>query len=94
MFDNAAGEYKIAIQYFDLNAGASTYDLLINNKTIAQWTADMTLPSGKLDGHTSTRYTLDNIHLIPGDTITLRGTPQGGEPAPVDYIEITPVSKL
>ena len=93
-FNNAPGEYKIAVQYFDLNTGSSTYDLQINNKTVAQWTADLTLPSGKLDGHTSTRYTLDNIHLAPGDTITLRGIPQAREPAPVDYIEITPVPKL
>ena len=93
-FNNAPGEYKIAVKYFDLNTGSSTYDLQINNKTVAQWTANLTLPSGKLDGHTSTRYTLDNIHLAPGDTITLRGIPQAREPAPVDYIEITPVPKL
>ena len=41
------------------------------------------------DGETSTRITFSNITLKPGDTLTLHGTPDNTEPAPVDYIEIT-----
>ena len=41
-----------------------------------------------LDGSTSTRFTVSDVHLRPRDTLTLRGTPNQGEPAPVDYIDI------
>jgi alpha-glucuronidase len=87
------GSYNIAVQYFDLRTGASHFELLLNDKQSAAWTADATLPPAVvdkwLDGSTSTRFTVHGVSLKPGDTLTLRGTPDGGEPAPVDYIEIT-----
>jgi alpha-glucuronidase len=90
--DRPAGTYSIAVQYFDLNTGKSSYELLLNGKPTANWKADLSLPSSKLNGHTSTRFTVPGIHLAPGDTLTLRATPDGEDPAPVDYIEITPVN--
>jgi alpha-glucuronidase len=88
-----AGTYTIAVQYFDLRTGASKFELLLNGISIANWTADGTLPPAVvdklLDGSTSTRFTVPGINLKPGDTLTLRGTPDQEEPAPVDYIEIT-----
>jgi alpha-glucuronidase len=91
-----AGNYSIAVQYFDLRSGVSTYDLLLNGISIAHWSANAKLPPAvddpHLDGHTSTRFTVPSVRLTPGDKLTLRGTPQGKEPAPVDYIEITPVN--
>jgi alpha-glucuronidase len=89
-----AGTYSIAVQYFDLTKGKSSYEFLLDGKQVATWRADGSLPSGRLDGHTSTRFTIPRIHLAPGETLTLRGTPDGAEPAPVDYIEITPVNPL
>ena len=91
----ASGRYRIAVQYFDLRTGVSSYDLLLNGKLIARWKANAILPPAAVDrrigGHTSTRYTVDDVTLHTGDTLMLRGTPDGGEPAPVDYLEITPV---
>ena len=91
-FGQARGSYTIAVQYFDLRTGAAQYELLLNAKPIAHWTADATLPPATvdkhLDGSTSTRFTVPNVSLKPGDTLTLRGTPNGEEPAPVDYIEV------
>jgi alpha-glucuronidase len=91
----ASGKYSIAVQYFDLRKGVSSYDLLLNGKSVAQWKADATLPPAvddlKLDGHTSTRFTLPEIALHTGDTVVLRGTPDGAEQAPVDYLELTPL---
>jgi alpha-glucuronidase len=88
-----AGTYKIAVQYFDIHPGNAKYEVLLNGRSISHWTADNTLPPAvvdkKLDGHTSTRFTIPGVHLMPGDTLELRGTPDGAEPAPVDYIEIT-----
>jgi alpha-glucuronidase len=42
-----------------------------------------------VNGNTSTRQTLRNVALHRGDTLRLTGQPDGNEPAPVDYIEIT-----
>jgi alpha-glucuronidase len=92
--DRPTGNYTIAVQYFDLNSGSSSYELLLNDEPVAGWKADRSLPSSKPDGHTSTRFTLPGVHLKTGDTLTLRGTPDGKEPAPVDYIEITPTTPL
>jgi alpha-glucuronidase len=96
-FTGANGPHSIAVQYFDLRTGVSKYELLLNGKSIAMWRADATLPpatvDSKLDGSTSTRFTLPRIELHPGDTIVLRGTPDGGEAAPVDYLELTPLDK-
>lgn len=85
-----AGWYDVAVQYFDYSRGASTFRLLLNQQTIATWAADNSLPGEAPNGDTSTRYTLDGVPLRPGDTLTIEGHPDDGEPAPIDYIEITP----
>jgi alpha-glucuronidase len=90
--DRPEGNYSIAVRYFDLRTGAAQYDLLLNGKSVAHWTANATLPPAvvdpHLDGSTSTLFSVSDVRIKPGDTLTLRGTPNQGEPAPVDYIEI------
>jgi alpha-glucuronidase len=87
------GNYSIGVRYFDLRTGKAQYELMLNGKSLAHWTADATLPpaavDAHLDGSTSTLFTVAGVRLKPGDTITVRGTPDQGEPAPVDYIEVT-----
>lgn len=85
-----AGWYTIAVQYFDYRQGVSTFDLKLNQQTLATWAADNTLPGEAPNGDTSTRYTLRGVPLRPGDVLTIEGHPNDGEPAPIDYIEITP----
>jgi alpha-glucuronidase len=85
-----AGRYTIAVQYFDFQHGISTYTLLLNDKIIATWKAGNTLPGNSISGDTSTRYTLSPVALHPGDELKVAGHPNGGEPAPIDYVEITP----
>lgn len=91
--DRPAGSYDVAVQYFDLRTGASHYELLLNGKLIAHWVADAILPPAtvdkQLDGSTSTRFTVHGVAFKPGDTLQLQGVPDGEEPAPVDYIEIS-----
>jgi alpha-glucuronidase len=89
-FHRAAGWYDVAIQYFDYLHGASTFRLLLNQQPIAAWTANNTLPGDAPNGDTSTRYTLQGVPLRPGDVLTVEGHPDGGEPAPIDYLEIAP----
>ena len=90
------GRFRVAVQYFDLRSGVSRYELLQNGSEIASWRADDQLPPDgddpNLDGSTSTRFTSAAITLRPEDTLELRGTPDGGEPAPVDYIELIPLT--
>lgn len=90
--ERPAGRYDIAAQYFDYLHGVSTYTLSLNGKTIGEWKADNTLPGDAMNGDTSTRFTLPSIELHPGDTLKVEGQPDDGEPAPLDYIEVTPVA--
>lgn len=89
-FNREAGKYALAVQYFDLNNGASRYELFIDDRQIDSWTADDHLPSNKMNGHTSTRRTVEGIDLKPGDVVKIVGHPDAGEPAPIDYVEIIP----
>lgn len=84
------GWYDIAVQYFDLRSGASQYTLEVAGHAIAHWTADAALPDYRMNGNTSTRHTVHNVALHRGDTLRLVGRPDGREPAPVDYIAVTP----
>ncbi len=87
-----AGNYAIGVRYFDLRTGTAQYELLLNGKSLAHWTAEATLPPAAvdphLDGSTSTRFVVPDVRLKPGDSLTLRGIPNQGEPAPVDFIEL------
>ena len=89
-FDREAGLYDIAVAYFDLNHGVSHYRLFANDREVGSWAADDHFPSDKMNGHTSTRYTAAGVGLKRGDTVKIEGRPDGGEPAPLDYVEITP----
>jgi alpha-glucuronidase len=91
-FDQPDGWYDIAVQYFDWSGGVSHFTLQVAGRTALAWAADADLPYGRMNGNTSTRQTLRNVALHRGDTLQLTGQPEGNEPAPVDYIEITPAS--
>jgi alpha-glucuronidase len=89
-FTRASGWYTVAVQYFDYHDGVSTFSLLLNHQTLATWKAEMSLPGNAPSGDTSVRYTLHGVPLRPGDVLTIEGQPNGGEPAPIDYIAVTP----
>ena len=95
--DKPAGSYKVVVQYFDYWSGRSHFELQVDGRTVGQWVADDTLPPARIDlhpdGETSTRITFQDVALKPGDTLMLRGVPDDKEPAPVDYVEITPDAK-
>jgi alpha-glucuronidase len=89
-FDRPSGKYDIAVQYFDLNNGVSHFELFVADHRADSWVADDHLPSDKMNGHTSTRRNISVVELRTGDVIKVVGHPDGGEPAPVDYVEIVP----
>jgi alpha-glucuronidase len=88
----ASGRYNIAVQYFDLPGGSARFTLLVNNHPAADWSADATLPSTRPNGDNSTRRTIPNVAITPGDTLRIEATPDGHDPAALDYIEITPTT--
>jgi alpha-glucuronidase len=90
----APGRYNVAIQYFDLQGGAAKFALTINDRPASNWLADANLPSTRPNGDNSTRKTIPGIDLKPGDTIRIEGTPDGCDPAALDYVEITPVAPV
>jgi alpha-glucuronidase len=87
-----AGTYDIAVQYFDFRHGVSTYDLYLNGGLLKEWRADNTLLADRMNGDTSTRITVSGVALKPVDTLKIEGHPDDGEPAPLDYLEISPAS--
>lgn len=92
-FQRSPGWYSIAVQYFDYRQGVSIWDLKLNQQRIARWCADRTFPGDAPNGDTSTRFTLRGVPLRPGDVLTIEGHPDQGEPAPIDYVAITPEAK-
>jgi len=84
------GRFNIAVQYFDLQGGIAKFKLTINGQPAASWAADATLPSKHPNGDNSTRHTIRNVELKPGDLLRVEGTPDASDPAALDYIEVTP----
>jgi alpha-glucuronidase len=91
--EEPAGRYDIAVQYFDLHEGVSTYKIYADDTLIGEWRGDFNIPFNKINGDTSTRYTIHGVALHSGETIRIEGHPDAPEAATLDYIEITPADK-
>lgn len=89
-WSGADGWYDIAVQYFDARDGVSHYSLQAAGRTVLEWAADTHVLFKGMNGNTSTRQSIHNVALHHGDMLQLTGKPDGEEPAPLDYIEITP----
>ena len=85
------GRFNLAAQYFDLQGGTAHFTLSVNGLPASAWAADATLPSRRPNGDNSTRKTIPNVELNPGDVIRIDGVPDGHDPAALDYIEALPV---
>jgi alpha-glucuronidase len=89
-FEGAAGRYEVDVQYFDQNNGVSKFRVFVGDRLVDEWAADLHLPAMAPNADSSTRRRIKGLALRPGDTIRIEGTPDGGERAPLDYIEIFP----
>jgi alpha-glucuronidase len=92
-----AGRYNIAVQYFDLQPGTAHFTLDVKNQQVVSWAANDTLPSRRLNGDNSTRFTFRGaesrgVELKPGDTLAVEGVPDASDQAALDYIEIEPAA--
>jgi len=91
-YKGAPGRFNIAVQYFDLSGGVAHFNLQVNGHTAASWIADASLPSRRPHGDNSTRTTVRSVDLVSGDLLRIEGTPDGLDPAALDYIELMPAA--
>ncbi|KAK4119109.1 glycoside hydrolase family 67 protein [Parathielavia appendiculata] len=89
------GKYDVAVNYYDMALGNATWELYIGNDRVGKWKGDLEYnlgraPSPYIDGQTATRITFPGVKIKKGSTLKIVGTPDGLEPAPVDYISILP----
>jgi alpha-glucuronidase len=90
-----SGTYDICVNFYDLYGGKAKYEMLINNKSVARWIGDSEdylghTPSIYLDGHSARRMTFKDVAVEEGDMFEIVGTPDGIEPAPLDYVVFLP----
>ena len=86
----AAGRFDVATQYFDLQGAAAKFALSVNGKVVAAWSADAELLSPRPHGDNSIRRTVRGVELKAGDLLRIEGTPDGTDPAALDYVEVIP----
>jgi alpha-glucuronidase len=89
-FAGEAGPHDIRVQYFDEEDGVSTYRLFVDDEMLDEWEADSHVPTPTTlpDAHSSSRRTVSNVMLGPGDEIRVEGRADAGERAGIDYIEL------
>ena len=89
-YNGQPGWYDLSVQYFDQNNGVSRFRVFVGSQLVDEWVADDRIPTGRIDGHSSTRRKITGLALRPGDQIRIEGLAQGGENAPLDYVELAP----
>jgi alpha-glucuronidase len=88
VLEGSAGRHEIRIRYFDQNNGAARFRFLVNGQLLDQWIASDRLPTQKIDATSSSLRIVTGVALQPGAEIRIEGSPDGGESAALDYIEI------
>ncbi|KAJ7733677.1 glycoside hydrolase superfamily [Mycena metata] len=96
-----SGVYDLAVNYFDMYGGNSSYQVLLNQKMIGEWVGNIVdigklghTPSIYLDGHSATRITFPQVPIKKGDTLKIVGQANGVEPAPLDYVVLLPAGVI
>ncbi|KAJ7443239.1 glycoside hydrolase superfamily [Mycena galericulata] len=96
-----SGVYDLAVNYFDMYGGNSSYQVFVNDRTIGEWVGNIVdigklghTPSIYVDGHSATRITFPEVSIKKGDTLKIAGQADGDEPAPLDYVVLLPPGVL
>jgi alpha-glucuronidase len=93
IFQGNAGQYDLAVQYFDQDTGQSKFRVLVGDQVVDQWIADDHLPARDVGGDSSTRRWIKGLALRPGEAIRIEGTPDNQEHAAFDYVEVRPAGE-
>jgi alpha-glucuronidase len=88
IYNDAPGVFQVHVRYFDQNTGVARFRALVGNRVIDQWAAADRVPTRRVDSSSSALRVIKGIALKPGDEIRIEGTPDGGETAALDYIEV------
>ncbi|KFA73424.1 hypothetical protein S40288_04226 [Stachybotrys chartarum IBT 40288] len=93
--DVESGMYNLAVNYYDVAIGNSTWELYLGDDLVGEWKGDLEYiigraPSFYIDGQTASRITFEAVQVERGSMLRIVGTPDGNEPAPIDYISILP----
>ena len=93
-YTGAAGNYDIAVSYFDENDGMSNLAFLLNGQMLDEWVADedpVCSDCASPGAYTlRTRVVARGIRLLPGDKIALQGTGEHYEYARFDKLTVSP----
>ncbi len=90
-----SGTYDVAVNYYDMYGGISTWKMYLNDKMVGEWIGNAEdvlghTPSIYLDGHSAIRKTFRGVKVKKGDMLKIVGKPDGVEPAPLDYVSFLP----
>ncbi len=92
IFNGSHGTYDLKLWYFDETDGEASYVIYLNDETLAEWIADQDFGTFDPDSQSLTTYTISDVSLSAGDTITIQGTAENYDYARVDLLEcINPV---
>lgn len=96
-----SGVYDLAVSYFDMYGGNSSYQVFVNNRMVGEWVGNIVdigklghTPSIYLDGHSATRITFHQVPIKKGDMLKIVGQANGVEPAPLDYVALLPAGVI
>jgi hypothetical protein len=94
-YTGPAGNYDIAVSYFDESDGRSSLAFFLNGQPLDQWMADENPAcrdcASPGESTLRSRVVARDIRLSPGDKITLQGTGDYYEYARFDKITVAPV---
>ncbi|KAL8285122.1 hypothetical protein RB597_002283 [Gaeumannomyces tritici] len=90
-----SGRYDVAVNYYDQAVGRAAWELFVGDRLVGSWKGDMEYRIGKaptfyIDGQAAVRITFKGVDVTKGDMLRIVGTPDGREPAPIDYVSILP----
>jgi hypothetical protein len=97
-FNEASGNYNVIVGTFDENDGVAQFVVELNdvetNTTTEIGTLELNANLGSAQANTETFVSPTvafGVNLTPGDSITVNGFEDAGEPALLDYVEFVPV---
>ena len=91
-FDGLTGTYDVVLGYFDETDGVSQLEVSKGGALIDAWDSNQNLGSAGVRTQTLAQRTVaTGLSINNGDTFTIQGTEDGGEPARIDYIEFIPL---
>jgi len=85
-FEGDSGVFDIIIDYFDEADGDSELTIAINGQEVDSWTWDDEQDEDLANAASYTSYTVQDVVIEKGDTITLIGNDDGREPLRIDAI--------